>query len=172
MLWGSEIVAPFAMTDDLSHSLQRADLTHPSHDFKRPIRFELPFHAKLEVPVGVDARGIDGKLCHLTTPQLSLNLPSHLLDGDDDKFRRLERREADHHIDDAEIDVILRRGLGIDLDEVGIACLLTLKRTLPKEVVHESTGGQADLRPQRFVVGFEDYKFKSPVQALFDKQGQ
>src|SRR5918999_5833717 len=143
MLWGSEIVAPFAMTDDLSHSLQRADLTHPSHDFKRSIRFELPFHTKLEVPVRVDTRGIDGKLCHLAIPpslqviRSDLDLACPLLNRDHHELRWFEWREANHHVDDAEVDVILRRGLGIDLNEVGIACLLALKGTLPKEVVHE-----------------------------------
>src|SRR5919109_422342 len=80
---------------------------------------------------------------------LGLNLPGLLLDSDHDKFCWLERREANHYVDDAEVDIILCRGLGIDLNEVGITCLLALKRALPEQIVHERASGEADLRPQR-----------------------
>ena len=44
-----------------------------------------------------------------------------LLNLDDDEFGGLERRKADLDIDDAVVDVGLRRGLAVAFDEVGFA---------------------------------------------------
>ena len=65
------------------------------------------------------------------------DLPSHLLDLEDDKLRRLERREANDDIDDAAIDVVLRGRLLVALHEVSFARSLALKRTLPNRPMHE-----------------------------------
>ena len=83
----------------------------------------------------------------MTAPALNVDLTGTLLDRDDDEFRRLKRSKADHDIDDAQIDIVLRRRLGIDFDEIGVAGFLALKCALPKEVVHEGAGCEADLSP-------------------------
>jgi hypothetical protein len=50
--------------------------------------------------------------------RLSVDLPGHLLDFQNDKLGRLERRESDDDIDNAEIDVALRRGFLVAFDKV------------------------------------------------------
>src|SRR5206468_7098342 len=53
-------------------------------------------------------------------PALRHDLSSDLLDLDDHELRGLQRREAHDHVHDAEIDVVLRRGLLVALHEVGV----------------------------------------------------
>ena len=66
-----------------------------------------------------------------------MNLARHLLDGEDDEFRRPRRCEADQHVDDPEVDIGLRRRLGIAFDEIGVAGLLALERALAEKAVHK-----------------------------------
>ena len=73
-------------------------------------------------------------------------------------------------VDDAEVDVVLRRGLLVALDEVRLARRGALERALPEQVVHERADVEADLRPQRLVVGLEHHPLRAPVEALLDEQ--
>jgi hypothetical protein len=66
-----------------------------------------------------------------------------------------ERREAHDDVDDAAVDVALGRGLLVALDEVGFLRRLALEGALAEEVVHEGADVQADLRPERLVIGLE-----------------
>src|SRR5918911_3910172 len=65
----------------------------------------------------------------------TFDLTSHLLELDDHELGGLQRREADHDVDDAEVDVVLRRRLFVALDEVGVARRRALKCALTKQVV-------------------------------------
>src|SRR5689334_11448294 len=49
------------------------------------------------------------------------DLAGDLLQLDHDELGRLERRETDDDVDDAEVDVVLRRAFGVALDEVRLA---------------------------------------------------
>src|ERR1043165_595240 len=101
---------------------------------------------------------------------LDLNLTGHLLDGDDDELRRPERREADQHVDDAERLILRGRRLRVGLDEVGFARRAPGERALAEEAVHEGSGGEANLRPQRLVVRLEDGEAQAPHEALLDEE--
>src|SRR5215210_6881094 len=103
---------------------------------------------------------------------LRLDLAGHLLDLDDHELGRFEGRETDDDVDDAPIDVVLGRGLLVALDEVGLLGRTALEGALAEEVLHEGPNVQADLRPQRLVVWFEDNPLGSTVEAFFDVEGQ
>src|SRR5262245_16250920 len=83
------------------------------------------------------------------------NLAGDLLDADHHEFGRLERREADVDVDDAEVDVGLRRGLAVALDEIGFARRASLEGALAEETLQERADVETDLRPERLVVGLE-----------------
>src|SRR5215210_2200472 len=106
------------------------------------------------------------------TVSLRRDLASQLLDLEDHEFGRLERREADDDVDDAEVDVVLRRGRLVAVDEVGLLRRLALEGALPEKVVHESADVQPDLRPQRLVVRLEDDPLGAAVEALFEVEGE
>src|SRR4030095_15196174 len=91
----------------------------------------VPLETELEVLVGIEAMGVDGELGHVPSPLLQI--ASNLLDGEDDELRRLQRREANHDVDDAEIAIGLRRGLLVALDEEGLGRRRPLERTLPEQ---------------------------------------
>jgi len=74
-------------------------------------------------------------------------LSGDLLEVDDHEFGRLERREADDDVDDAEIDIGLRRGLLVAFDEIGFLRRLALEGALRKQVLHEGADVEPDLRP-------------------------
>src|SRR5207253_10655066 len=93
-------------------------------------------------------------------------LAGDLLQLDDDEFGRFQRREADEDVDDAEVDVGLRRRLAVALDEVGFLRRTTLERALAEQPLHEGADVQADLRPQRFVVRLEHDPLRAAVEAL------
>src|SRR5262249_59861366 len=95
----------------------------------------VPFDPEFEVLVRVEPMGVDGELRHSPAP--SLQVASNLLNGDDHEFRRLQRREADDDVDDAEVAIGLRRGLLVALDEEGLGWRLALERALPEQAVHE-----------------------------------
>ena len=63
-----------------------------------------------------------------------------------------------------------RGGLAVALDEVGVARRLPLEGALPEQVVHEGADVEADLRPERLVVGLEHHPLQAAVQALLDEQ--
>ena len=64
-------------------------------------------------------------------------LSGHLLDLQDHKLSRLERRKANHYVDDPKVYVVLRRALVVALDEVGIPRRGSLEGPLAEEVAHE-----------------------------------
>ena len=55
-----------------------------------------------------------------------------MLELEDHELRRLKRCEADQDVHDPQVDVVLRRGLTVDLDEISILRRLPLEGTLPK----------------------------------------
>src|SRR5262245_23282298 len=87
-----------------------------------------------------------------------------LLDPDDDELGRLQRREADHHVDDAAVDVTLGGRLGVALDQVGLARRAALEGALAEQVLHEGADVEADLGPQRLVIGLENNPLEPPEQ--------
>src|SRR5262245_1065925 len=97
---GRWVAAP-SMLDDLGPALERAGLADSGHVAAVPLETEL------EVLVRVEAVRVDGELGHVPAPLLQI--ASNLLDGEDDEFRRLQRREADDDVDDAKIAIGLRR---------------------------------------------------------------
>src|SRR5512132_2743052 len=98
------------------------------------------------------------------------DLTRDLLDLDDDELRWLERGKADNDVHDAQVDVGLSRGLAIALHEVRIARRAALERALSKQALHEGADVQADLRPERFVVGLEDHPLRAAVQAFLEEE--
>src|SRR6266540_2229507 len=101
---------------------------------------------------------------------LGLDLPGELLDPDDDELGRLERCEADEDVDDAVVDVGLRRRLLVALDEVRLPRRGALEGPLTEEVVHERPHVEPDLRPQRLVVRLEDDPLGTAVEALLEEE--
>src|SRR6185295_4749519 len=80
---------------------------------------------------------------------LNLDLSGELLDLDDHKLCRLERRKPDEDVDDAFVNVVLSGRLFIALHQIGLTRRLSLKCTLTKQALHESTHVQAYLSPER-----------------------
>src|SRR5215212_8382362 len=103
---------------------------------------------------------------------LRLHPAGHLLDLDDDELGGLERSEADEDVDDAEVDVILGRGLSVALDEVSLSRRAPLKGALAEEVLHEGADVQPYLSPQRLVVRLEDHPLQVAIQGLLEEQGE
>src|SRR5919106_193906 len=91
---------------------------------------------------------------------LHLDLAGYLLDFDDDELRWLERGKPDNNVDNATVDVVLRGGLLVTFDEVGLARRASLECPLPEQIVHERADVEADRRPQRLVVRLEDDPFQ------------
>src|SRR2546425_7825432 len=94
---------------------------------------------------------------------LGLDLTSDLLDVEDHELGGLERGEPDPDIDDAEVAVVLRGGLRVDLDEERLARRGPLEGALPEEIVHECADVQPDLRPERLVVRLEHHPLEPSV---------
>src|ERR1022692_4499879 len=101
---------------------------------------------------------------------LRLALASELFNLNDDKLRRFQRREADEDIHDAPIDVVLRRGFLIALDEIRVCRSLPLKGAFPKQFLHERPHIEPDRSPQGLVIGFKHHPLRSAIKAFFDKQ--
>src|SRR5271165_2666287 len=97
---------------------------------------------------------------------LGRDLTSELLDADDDELGGLQWREADDDIDNAKIDVVLRRRLAVALDEVGLTRRSALERALAEQRLHEGTDVQPDRRPQRLVIRLEHRPLQSSSKAL------
>src|SRR5262249_6223550 len=103
-------------------------------------------------------------------PPLHFDLAGHLLNLDDHELGGLERRKPDQDVDNTQIDVVLRGGLFVALDEVGFARRAPLKGALPEEVLHERANVEPDLRPKRLVVRLEDHPLRAAIKALFDEE--
>src|SRR5882724_12127002 len=91
-------------------SLERSDFTH-ADDVTA-----VPFHPELEVLVWIKPLWINAELCHGMILRLGFDLSRELLDLDDDEFGRFEGGEADEDVDDAAIDIVLRRRFGVALN--------------------------------------------------------
>ena len=153
-------VAALAVLDHLGRALSAPTLLMPAT--YRPSHFT----RNLKFLYGSNRCGVDGELGHHAPPCLA----GDLLQPDDDELGRLQRREADHDVDDAEVDVVLRRRLGVALDEVRLARRRALERALPEQVVHERADVEPDLRPQRLVVRLEDDPLRAAEQRLLEEQ--
>src|ERR1051326_7443646 len=103
---------------------------------------------------------------------LGLNLAGDLLDLDDHELGGLERREADDDVDDAEIAVVLGRGLGVAPHEVRVLGRGPLEGALAEQVVHEGADVEPDLRPERLVRRPRHAPPAPAVQRLLEVQGQ
>src|SRR5262249_31992225 len=103
-------------------------------------------------------------------PPLHFDLAGHLLNLDDHELGGLERRKSEQDVDNTQIDVVLRGGLFVALDEVGFARRAPLKGALPEEVLHERADVEPDLRPKRLVVRLEDHPLRAAIKALFDEE--
>src|SRR5438309_1976749 len=94
-------------------------------------------------------------------------LASDLLDLDDNEFCGLERGEADQDVDDAVVLVGGCGGFTVALDEVGLLRRGTLEGALNEQRLHERADVEADLTPERSIVGLENSPLRSAVQAGF-----
>src|SRR5690349_25073400 len=88
----------------------------------------------------------------------------NLLDLDDDELGRLQWREAHLDIDDAVVDVALRRRLAVAFDEIGLARRRALEGALAEHVLQEGAEIESDLRPQRLVIGLEHHPFGAAIE--------
>jgi len=74
-------------------------------------------------------------------------LAGDLLNLDDHELGGFEGRKANDDIDYAAIDVVLRGGFTIALDEIGFLWSFSLKCALAKKILHEGADVQPNLRP-------------------------
>src|SRR6185312_127657 len=131
----------------------------------------LPFHFTRNLKFLYGSRRSGLALNWATLVLLSgSDLSRHLLQRDDDELGRFQRREADRDVDDAAVDVVLRGGGAVALDEERVARRLALECALDEQAVHEGTDVEADLRPQRLVVGLEHHPLGAAEYALLDEQ--
>src|ERR1700730_5687747 len=105
-------------------------------------------------------------------PRSGPQLAGDLLDLDHDELSRFERRESDDDVDDAQIDVVLGGCGGIATYEIGLGRRGALERALPEQVLHEGADVQPDLRPERFIVRFEDDPLSTLIEAGLEEQRQ
>src|SRR5688572_25772979 len=87
-----------------------------------------------------ESRGSSKRCWHqtlLSLQALGLRLLERPADRDDHELRRLQRREADHHVGNAGIDVALARRRGIALHEVSLPRGTSLKGAVAEKPVHE-----------------------------------
>src|SRR5215207_9559939 len=103
---------------------------------------------------------------------LRFDLAGYLLDLDDHELGRLEGRKTDQDVDDTQVTIVLGRGFAVALDEVGVPRRCALECALAEEVVHERANVQTYLRPERFVVRFEDHPLGPAIEAFFHVQRQ
>ena len=116
-------ISAFAVFDDLSAAFQCTDFTDPGNVVP------VPLNAEFEIFVRVEAMRVFNKLwhdkvlfkCSLRFWSLHVGLTGNLLKRDNDKFGRLQRSKADRDIDNALIDIVLRRGFAVALYEIGIS---------------------------------------------------
>ena len=113
---------------------------------------------------------INTELSHWIFLGLGFDLPGELLDLDDDKFRRFKRCKADKDVDDAVIDVVLRCGFAVALDEVRFAWRFALERALAKEALHEGADVEPDLCPERLIVRLKDNPLRAAIERFLEEQ--
>src|SRR3954462_11480936 len=119
------------MLDEIGRAFQCSDLGDTGDI--TPI----PFDAKFEGLVGIETCGVDAELSHGDISLSGGDLAGHLLDLDHDELGGLQGRESDDYVQDAEVDVILRGGLAVALDEVRITRRRALERALAEKPLHE-----------------------------------
>src|SRR5215207_3906969 len=88
-----------------------------------------------------------------------------------DELGRLERREADQDVDDAGVDVSLRRRLAVTLDEERLGGGATLEGPGAELEHHEGRDVEPQRGPQRLVVRLEDGPLDAVVDALLQVDG-
>ncbi len=93
-----------------------------------------------------------------------------LLNAEDDKLRRSQRRKPDFDLDDAGADVRRRCRLPSALHEIRFARRRALKRALAEQPVEELADRQPQPRPKRFIVWLEDRPLRAPSHAFLDEQ--
>src|SRR4051812_14156863 len=103
---------------------------------------------------------------------LGFDLASNLLDLEDDEFGWLQRGKANEDIDNSLIDIVLRGGLLIALDEVGFLRRAALEGALAIHLMHERSDVGAELSPERLVVRLEDSPLRAAVEALLEEEGE
>src|SRR5262249_9705970 len=99
-----------------------------------------------------------------------LNVANNLLDLNNHKLSRFKRRESNDDVHNAQVDVVLSRGFFVAFHKVGFFWRLTLECALAKQVMHERTDVQPDLRPQWLVVRFKYHPLCATEQTLLDIQ--
>src|SRR5437016_9593216 len=149
------------MLDDLGTSLQASDFADSSDVLS------IPLDAKFEVFVRVEPLWIHAKLSHCLF-SLGFDLAGHLLEFDNYKLSRFQWREANHDVDDAKVDIVLRCRLLIAFHEIRVFRRGALKGSLPKEVMHERADVEANLGPERLVIGLEYNPLRAAIETLFD----
>src|SRR5262249_33565672 len=133
---------------------------------------------ELEVFVGIEPVYVNGELwCSHKCSEvesfwfgLGLDLSGDLLNLDDNELSRLERRKAHDDVNDALVDVVLRCGFPVALDEVRLSRRRALERSLLKQILHERANIEAYLRPEWLIVWLEHDPLSATVQTLFDVQ--
>ena len=95
-----------------------------------------------------------------------------LLDFQDDEFGGFERREADEDIEAILRDVGLGCGFAVAFDEIGVGGFGALEGALAKKRLHEAADIQSYVRPQGFIVRFEDDPGGSFFDGFFDMESE
>src|SRR5439155_4202288 len=131
--------------------------------------FAVPLDPKFEILVRIEALRIGSKLRHENS-SLRRDLASHLLALDHHKFSGFLRGKANQDVDDAQIDVVLRRSFLVALHKIGFGRRLSLESALAEEVLHEGADVEPDLGPQGFVIRLEYHPLQSAVEALLKKK--
>ena len=89
---------------------------------------------------------------------------------DDYELSWLQRCKADFDVDDATVNVVLRRRIGIALHEICVARSLALESSLAEQPIQESADIQTQLGPQRLIVRLENCPLRSAIERLLEKQ--
>src|SRR5207249_3061617 len=84
----------------------------------------------------------------------------------------LEGRESDDNIDDAQVDIALRRRLLVAFHKIGILRGLSLESALAEQVVHERADIEPNLRPQRLIIRLEDHPLRSTIKTFLDVESR
>src|SRR6266581_2765239 len=135
-------IAAFPVLNDFCSSFQ-----HPYFADARHIT-TVPFDAELEVLIRIEALRVCCEFGHsLLLRALSNDLSCDLLDLDHHEFRWLQRGKSHDDVHNSKIDIVLRSGLLVALDKIGVLRSLTLECALPKEVVHKGADIEPNLRP-------------------------
>jgi hypothetical protein len=91
-------------------------------------------------------------------------------DADDDEFGGPEWGEADHEVDDAVIDLVLRHGRGVATHEERLLRRVTLQGALVKQAEQEIFNTRAHPLPERWSVRLEYRRLQAGGDARLDEQ--